>query len=60
MCKYITAGKGKKFELTEAGRQDPRIKAKFQDGYKNIKQYLYKVPEKWILNGLVKEVDDEE
>ncbi len=57
MCIYIKAGEGKKFELTELGEQDPRIRAKFQDDYKNKKQYEYKVPEKWILQGLVKEVD---
>ncbi|MBQ2342371.1 MAG: hypothetical protein II385_06945 [Bacteroidaceae bacterium] len=58
MCKYIKAQEGHYFRITDKGKQDPRVSAKFEIGYIGNQQYKYRVPENWIRNGLVEEVTE--
>ena len=53
-CVYKRAEEGKKFVLTKAGLQVGKVKAR------NVNQYRYTVPQRWIDDGLVQEVNDVE
>ena len=55
MCNYTTAKPGYCFILTDKGRENPKISYKF-NGYQHKDQYKYTVPEKWIKEGYVLEV----
>ena len=59
-CVYKRAEEGKKFVLTKAGLQVGKVKAKFDENFRNANQYRYTVPQRWIDDGLVQEVNDVE
>ena len=55
-CKWVEAGIGKMFVLTELGGEEPRIREKYKAGYENKQLYEKKVPVNWIEKGYVREV----
>lgn len=55
-CKWMNAKEGYKWTLSDFGRRDLRIAAKFEDDYCNKAQYERKVPESWFRFGYVKQV----
>lgn len=55
-CEWMEAKEGYKWILTEFGKKDGRIAAKFEDDYRNKFQYERKVPESWFRFGYVKQV----
>lgn len=57
--KYARAKEGYKFEITELGKTISRIRSKYESSYPS-KQYLTCVPESWIKDGYVREVEDGE
>ena len=56
MNKSIYPAQGKKFALTEDGKQESRIAVKFQEDYKYF-DYTKCAPESWLKKGWIKEVD---
>lgn len=56
MGKYVKARPGYKFTLTELGFDLPKIRAKYDPEYYD-RRFEGSVPEKWIRDGYVKEVE---
>lgn len=57
MVKWTYARTNKKFELTEEGKKENHVKAKFADGYSQRGRYEKCVPQTWVKQGYVKEVE---
>ena len=58
MCNYTTAKYGYKFILTDKGKENTRIRQKFDPDYINREQYKHSVPVKWVNQGYVVEVKE--
>ena len=56
-CKWVEAGIGKMFVLTELGGEESRIRDKYKVGSANKKLYEQKVPVNWVEKGYVREVE---
>lgn len=55
------SAEGKKFVLTNTGKQIGRVAVKFDSTNKGYhKEYSYVVPESWINKGWVEEVSEED
>lgn len=57
MLNWVKAHEGKKFSLTELGFEVGRIRVKYEENYRERKKYEDGVPESWIRDGYVVEVD---
>lgn len=55
-CKWIIAEDGYKWELTNEGKKDAHVAAKFAEGYYQKINYLKRVPEKWVRCVYVRQV----
>ena len=58
--KFAKAKSGKKFVLTASGGAIPRIRAKYEVTYERKFVYEKTVPQSWIDNGYVREVENGE
>lgn len=58
--KFVRAREGKKFVLTAAGGEISRIRAKFETTYERKFVYEKTVPQSWVDNGYVREVENGE
>lgn len=58
MVKYSRPKYGYKYAITELGRTEPKIKAKYE--YENAIKHSYEhcVPTKWLEMGYVQEIKD--
>ena len=59
-CAWKMAEDGKKFVLTDKGKENNRVAYKFGENYSHHTQYEQSVPVNWIRDGYVMEVDNDE
>ena len=55
-CVYLEAEKGYIWAPTDLGKTIGRIAAKFTDPGNRNQRYIFKVPQKWVEAGYVKQV----